>query len=138
MQDFNKYLKLFCIIYLITIIILIKNSDTYSYTLFVFVPFFVFIMCLVFFLTFITKIQIVKIIYLILAIIFYLFFVFNSEFNVYFWGGAILIPFLCSWIINRFAKKKNIYIEFWGLFFNFSLSILSIWSIWSTRFFEYF
>jgi hypothetical protein len=55
---------------------------------------------------------------------------FNVELDLLVWSGLIAIPLLCSWAVTVFAKRKKMYIELWGLHFNFLVSILSVLLFW--------
>jgi hypothetical protein len=81
----------------------------------------------------IKKKRILRMTYIIISIIFYFLFVLNAEFNLFVWSGAIAIPLLCSWVIAIFTRRKKVYIEFWGLYFNFFVSILSVLFFWLTN-----
>lgn len=133
MKDCNKYMMFFCLIYIITIIMVIRNISIYSYAVFFIIPFYMTVTGLVSVLLLIKKKRILRMTYIIISIIFYFLFVLNAEFNLFVWSGAIAIPLLCSWVIAIFTRRKKVYIEFWGLYFNFFVSILSVLFFWLTN-----
>jgi hypothetical protein len=129
-KNYNKYLSIFCIVYIATIIMTMVKSNIFVYYVFFIIPFYIFSILFTLIVSYLKNYKIQNYLYLFVSLIYtYIIFCisvsFNSDIKIAFFICSLILS--CTYLVYHIMERNDIIISYWGIYANTLMTTLGIY-----------